>query len=75
MFITFLTDFGLEDDFVGTCHGVIKQIAPEAEVIDITHGIGPQTTAAARRSGAHVAAQARTQDLAGLVAAVREAAG
>jgi uroporphyrinogen-III synthase len=37
--------------------------------------IGPQTTAAARRSGAHVAAQARTQDLAGLVAAVREAAG
>ena len=28
MFITFLTDFGLEDDFVGTCHGVMKRIAP-----------------------------------------------
>ena len=41
-FITFLTDFGLQDDFVGTCHGVIKQIAPEAEIIDITHGIPPQ---------------------------------
>jgi S-adenosyl-L-methionine hydrolase (adenosine-forming) len=41
-FITFLTDFGLEDDFVGTCHGVIKQIAPEAEIIDITHGVPPQ---------------------------------
>jgi S-adenosyl-L-methionine hydrolase (adenosine-forming) len=41
-FITFLTDFGLEDDFVGTCHGVMKRIAPEAEVIDITHGISPQ---------------------------------
>ncbi|HET7567333.1 MAG TPA: SAM-dependent chlorinase/fluorinase [Gaiellaceae bacterium] len=40
-FVTFLTDFGLQDDFVGTCHGVIKRIAPEAEVIDITHGIGP----------------------------------
>ena len=40
--ITFLTDFGLADDFVGTCHGVIKRIAPEAEVIDITHGIAPQ---------------------------------
>jgi S-adenosylmethionine hydrolase len=40
--ITFLTDFGLEDDFVGTCHGVIAQIAPEARVIDITHGIGAQ---------------------------------
>ena len=39
MFITFLSDFGLQDDFVGTCHGVIKRITPEAEVIDITHGI------------------------------------
>jgi S-adenosylmethionine hydrolase len=39
VFITFLTDFGLEDDFVGTCHGVIKRIAPEAEIIDVTHGI------------------------------------
>src|SRR6185312_13306354 len=39
--ITFLTDFGLTDDFVGTCHGVIATIAPDARVIDITHGIGP----------------------------------
>jgi len=39
--ITFLTDFGLEDDFVGVCHGVMRRIAPEAEVIDITHGIQP----------------------------------
>ena len=42
MFITFLTDFGLQDDFVGTCHGVIKRLAPEAQIIDITHGIPPQ---------------------------------
>jgi S-adenosyl-L-methionine hydrolase (adenosine-forming) len=41
MFITFLTDFGLADDFVGTCHGVMKRIAPEAQIIDITHGIRP----------------------------------
>jgi len=40
--ITFLTDFGLQDDFVGTCHGVIARIAPEARVIDVTHGIPPQ---------------------------------
>jgi S-adenosyl-L-methionine hydrolase (adenosine-forming) len=40
-FITFLTDFGLADDFVGTCHGVMKRIAPEAQIIDITHGIRP----------------------------------
>jgi S-adenosyl-L-methionine hydrolase (adenosine-forming) len=37
--ITFLSDFGLEDDFAGTCHGVMKAIVPELEVIDITHGI------------------------------------
>ena len=43
MFITFLTDFGLEDDFVGTCHGVIKRIAPDVEIIDVTHGISPQS--------------------------------
>jgi S-adenosylmethionine hydrolase len=40
--ISFLTDFGLQDDFVGTCHGVMARIAPEARVIDITHGIPPQ---------------------------------
>ena len=42
MFITFLSDFGLVDDFVGTCHAVMKRIAPEAEIIDLTHGIRPQ---------------------------------
>jgi S-adenosylmethionine hydrolase len=41
-FITFLTDFGLEDDFVGTCHGVMKRIAPDVQIIDITHGISPR---------------------------------
>ena len=40
--ITFLTDFGVADDLVGTCHGVIKRITPDAEIIDITHGIDPQ---------------------------------
>jgi S-adenosylmethionine hydrolase len=42
VFITFLSDFGLKDGFVGTCHGVIKRIAPDAQIIDITHGIPPQ---------------------------------
>jgi S-adenosylmethionine hydrolase len=41
-FISFLSDFGLADDIVGTSHGVIKQIAPDAEIIDVTHGIAPQ---------------------------------
>jgi S-adenosylmethionine hydrolase len=39
--ITFLTDFGLQDDFVGTCHGVIATLAPDARVIDVTHGVRP----------------------------------
>ena len=42
MLITFLTDFGLDDDFVGVCHGVIERIAPRTRVIDLTHGIRPQ---------------------------------
>jgi S-adenosyl-L-methionine hydrolase (adenosine-forming) len=42
-FVTFLSDFGLQDDFVGVCHGVIKRVAPEVQVIDITHGIPPRS--------------------------------
>jgi S-adenosylmethionine hydrolase len=41
MVITFLTDFGLQDDFVGTCHGVMRRIAPGVEIIDVTHGVRP----------------------------------
>lgn len=37
--ITFLSDYGLSDDFVGVCHGVIATVCPQARVIDITHGI------------------------------------
>jgi len=37
--ITFLSDYGLTDDFVGVCHGVIAGICPEARVLDLTHGI------------------------------------
>jgi S-adenosylmethionine hydrolase len=37
--MTFLSDYGLDDDFVGVCHGVIARIAPDVRVIDITHGI------------------------------------
>jgi S-adenosyl-L-methionine hydrolase (adenosine-forming) len=34
-----LSDYGHDDDFVGVCHGVMAGIAPEARVIDITHGL------------------------------------
>jgi S-adenosyl-L-methionine hydrolase (adenosine-forming) len=38
-FITFLSDYGLRDEFVGVCHGVIARRCPSARVIDITHGV------------------------------------
>jgi S-adenosylmethionine hydrolase len=37
--ITFLSDYGLEDEFAGVCHAVIAGICPAARVIDLTHGI------------------------------------
>jgi S-adenosylmethionine hydrolase len=37
--ITFLSDYGHEDDFVGVCHGVIARIAPDVRVIDLSHGV------------------------------------
>jgi S-adenosyl-L-methionine hydrolase (adenosine-forming) len=40
--ITFLSDYGYEDEFAGVCRAVISQIAPEAPVIDLTHGIARQ---------------------------------
>jgi S-adenosylmethionine hydrolase len=38
-FITFLSDYGLADEFVGVVHGVLARECPEARVIDITHGV------------------------------------
>jgi S-adenosyl-L-methionine hydrolase (adenosine-forming) len=37
--VTLLTDYGRDDDFVGVCHGVILSIHPEAQIVDITHGV------------------------------------
>jgi S-adenosyl-L-methionine hydrolase (adenosine-forming) len=37
--ITFLTGYGHYDDFVGVCHGVMARIAPDARILDVTHGI------------------------------------
>jgi len=37
VFISFLSDFGRSDEFVGVVHGVIARIAPEARVIDVGH--------------------------------------
>jgi len=37
--ITFLSDYGYADEFAGVCRAVIARIAPDAVVIDLTHGI------------------------------------
>jgi len=39
--ISFLSDFGHRDEFVGVVHGVIARIAPEVRVIDIGHDFSP----------------------------------
>jgi S-adenosylmethionine hydrolase len=36
-YLSFLTDYGLEDGFVAACHGVGARIAPHADIIDVTH--------------------------------------
>jgi len=52
--VGFLSDYGLADEFVGVCHGVIRRSAPGATVVDITHGVPPHDVAA----GALLLAQA-----------------
>ena len=37
--ITLTTDFGLNEHFVGTIKGVILNIVPEAEIVDICHSV------------------------------------
>jgi S-adenosylmethionine hydrolase len=52
--ITFTSDYGLEDHFVGVCHGVMARVAPRARVIDVSHAVAAQDV----RQGALVLAQA-----------------
>jgi S-adenosylmethionine hydrolase len=39
--ISFLSDFGYQDEFVGVVHGVLARIAPDSRVIDVSHGVAP----------------------------------
>jgi hypothetical protein len=47
--VSFLSDFGLSDQFVGICEGVILRHCPEARVIHLTHGIEPASVALGAR--------------------------
>jgi S-adenosyl-L-methionine hydrolase (adenosine-forming) len=52
-FLSFLTDYGLDDGFVAACHGVAARLAPHAAIIDVTHLVPPGDV----RRGAAVLAQ------------------
>ena len=40
--LTFLSDYGFEDAFLGVCKGVIARTAPEVRVLDVLHLVAPQ---------------------------------
>jgi hypothetical protein len=39
--VSFLSDYGLTDEFVGVCKAVLLRAAPTAQIIDVTHNIPP----------------------------------
>jgi S-adenosyl-L-methionine hydrolase (adenosine-forming) len=39
--VSFLSDYGRDDEFVGVVHSILRSTAPGVAVIDITHDIGP----------------------------------
>jgi S-adenosylmethionine hydrolase len=53
--VTFSSDYGPTDEFVGVCHLVMARIAPDVRVLDVTHGIRSV------RGGSVVLAQSLTE--------------
>lgn len=45
--LTFLSDYGRVDEFVGVVHSVVRAISPGIAVVDLTHDIAPHDTRAA----------------------------
>lgn len=52
--VSFLSDYGHADEFVGVCHGVMLRIEPRLRIVDITHEIPPHDV----RAGALALARA-----------------
>ena len=40
--LTFLSDYGFEDAFLGVCKGVIARTAPDVQILDVLHLVAPQ---------------------------------
>ncbi len=64
--VSFLSDYGQSDEFVGVVHSVIRSIAPHVKIIDVTHGIAPHDT----RAGGLALARAANYLCPGVVLAV-----
>jgi S-adenosylmethionine hydrolase len=64
--ITFLSDYGTTDEFVGVVHSVIRQIAPDVRVIDLSHEVPAHDV----RTGALTLARAAQYLCPGVVLAI-----
>jgi S-adenosylmethionine hydrolase len=64
--ISFLSDYGLDDEFVGIVKSVVRSLAPDVMVIDITHNIAPHDV----RAGGLALARASQYLAPGIVIAV-----
>ena len=64
--ISFVSDYGHDDEFVGVVHSVIAAIAPHVRVVDVTHGVAPCNV----RAGGLALARAAQYLLPGVVLAV-----
>lgn len=60
-YITFLSDYGLQDEFVAVCKGVMHRIAPGIAIVDISHQLEPF---ALRRASLVLAAAVRYMPIA-----------
>ena len=64
--ISFLSDYGTDDEFVGVVKSVIRDLAPHATVVDLTHGIAPFDV----RAGSLALARSISYVAAGVIVAV-----
>ncbi len=64
--VSFLSDYGSVDEFVGVVHSVIRQLAPGVGVVDVTHEVAPHDV----RGGSLTLARAAQYLAPGVVLAV-----
>lgn len=46
-FVTMLTDYGLDDEYVAVCHGVVYSLAPHVRILDVCHLVPPYSVRSA----------------------------